>query len=201
MGDGLPSIEDFIQQLRNVEAQQKGKNAEARLMDITEFDLFRTGNAKPFDVVKPGGTVFRVDSMGSEPVKLAAGAFLLRKIYNEMFHWGQSDRIRLFVVLDEAHLLARDVTIPKLMKEGRKFGIALVLVSQSLEDFRPEVLENAGTKIAFRTNFPASKKIAQLLNSSNVAELASSIEKLQVGEAWVSTAALSKPVKTRMFTS
>lgn len=197
-GSRLPKMEEFVANLRNVEGQQKGKNAEARLMDITEFDLFRDENPVQFDVLGVSGTIFRVDSMGSEAVKLAAGAFLLRKIYNEMFRWGQSPGIRLVVVLDEAHLLAKDVTIPKLMKEGRKFGISLLLVSQSLDDFRSEVLENAGTKIAFRTNFPSSKKIAQLLGGSNVTSLATAIEKLQVGEAYISTAAYSQPKKTKM---
>lgn len=197
-GSRLPTIEEFVKSLRVVEGEKKGRNAEARLMEITEFDLFRDENTKAFDVLKVTGTIFRVDTMGSEAVKLAAGAFLLRKIYNEMFNWGQSKSIRLVVVLDEAHLLAKDVTIPKLMKEGRKFGISLVLVSQSLDDFRPEVLENAGTKIAFRTNFPSSKKVAQLLSGNNVASVAASIEKLQVGEAYVSTAQLSQPKKTRM---
>jgi DNA phosphorothioation-dependent restriction protein DptH len=197
-GNRLPTIEEFVKSLRVVEGEKKGKNAEARLMEITEFDLFRDENTKAFDVLNVTGTIFRVDTMGSEAVKLAAGAFLLRKIYNEMFKWGQSKSIRLVVVLDEAHLLAKDVTIPKLMKEGRKFGISLVLVSQSLDDFRPEVLENAGTKIAFRTNFPSSKKVAQLLSGNNVASVAASIEKLQVGEAYVSTAQLSQPKKTRM---
>jgi DNA phosphorothioation-dependent restriction protein DptH len=197
-GSRLPTIAEFVKNLRGVEGKQKGKNAEARLMDITEFDLFRDENTKPFEVLGVTGTIFRVDSMGSEAVKLAAGAFLLRKIYNEMFKWGQSKNIRLVVVLDEAHLLAKDVTIPKLMKEGRKFGISLVLVSQSLDDFRPEVLENAGTKIAFRTNFPSSKKVAQLLSGNNVASVAASIEKLQVGEAFVSTPQFSHPKKTKM---
>jgi hypothetical protein len=33
-------------------------------------------------------------------VQLAAGAFILRKIYREMFHWGQADRLAasVFVV-------------------------------------------------------------------------------------------------------
>jgi DNA phosphorothioation-dependent restriction protein DptH len=197
-GSRLPRMDEFVANLKNVEGQQKGKNAEARLMDITEFDLFRDEEAEHFDVLRKSGTIFRVDSMGSEAVKLAAGAFLLRKIYNEMFRWGHASSMRLVVVLDEAHLLAKDVTIPKLMKEGRKFGISLLLVSQSLDDFRSEVLENAGTKIAFRTNFPSSKKIAQLLGGSNVTSLASAIEKLQVGEAYVSASTYGQPKKTKM---
>jgi DNA phosphorothioation-dependent restriction protein DptH len=61
-------------------------------------------------------------------------------VYREMFRWGQADRLRLAVVLDEAHRLAKDVTLPKLMKEGRKYGISVVAASQGMADFHRDVL-------------------------------------------------------------
>ena len=97
-----------------------------------------------------------------EQVQRAAGAFVLRKVYREMFRWGQTRQLRLAVVLDEAHRLARDVTLPKIMKEGRKYGVAVVVASQGVEDFHPDVLGNAGTKVAFRCNYPQSRKVAGL---------------------------------------
>ena len=136
--------------------------------------------------------------MGTETIKVAAGAFLLRKIYNDMFAWGQTDRIRLAIVLDEAHLLAGDLTIPKLMKEGRKFGISLLLISQSLDDFRPGVVDNTGMKIVFRLNHPSSRKAAALLDSRDSGNVAIALERLQVGEAIVSLAEYPVPVKVRM---
>ena len=39
-----------------------------------------------------------------------------------MFSWGETRRLRLAIVLDEAHRLARDITLPTIMKEGRTFG-------------------------------------------------------------------------------
>jgi DNA phosphorothioation-dependent restriction protein DptH len=95
--------------------------------------------------------------------------------------------MRLAVVLDEAHRLAKDVTLPKLMKEGRKYGVAVVVASQGLEDFRRQVLENAGTKIVFRTNFPASKAVAGYLRGRAGQDLSHQIEQLGVGQAYVAT--------------
>ena len=77
-----------------------------------------------------------------------------------MFHWGNTNRLRLAIVLDEAHRLAKDVTLPKLMKEGRKFGIAVIVASQGINDFHQDILGNAGTKVIFRVNYPDSKKVA-----------------------------------------
>jgi DNA helicase HerA-like ATPase len=140
-----------------------------------------------------------VSKYRQDEVKITAGAFILRKIYNEMFQWGNAKHPRLAIVLDEAHRLSKDPTIPKLMKEGRKYGIVVLLVSQSLEDFAPQVIENTGTKIAFRTNYPASRKVASLIQSKNSKELADRLEILTTGKAIVSTPENPKPALVKMI--
>lgn len=89
--------------------------------------------------------------------------FLLfeEKLYKDVFRWGETDHLRLAVVLDEAHRLSRDITLPKLMKEGRKFGIVVISASQGVTDFHPDVLGNAGTKVIFRTNFTEGFRIPE----------------------------------------
>jgi DNA helicase HerA-like ATPase len=122
-----------------------------------------------------------------EQVQRAAGAFVLRKVYREMFRWGQTKQLRLAVVLDEAHRLARDVTLPKIMKEGRKYGVAVVVASQGVDDFHKDVLGNAGTKVAFRCNYPQSKTVAGFLRGRSGQDVAEALEQLSVGQAYVST--------------
>jgi DNA helicase HerA-like ATPase len=142
--------------------------------------------------------VFDLSRYPQEEVKLTAGSFILKKIYNEMFLWGKSERLRLSLILDEAHRLASDPTIPKLMKEGRKYGVSLLLASQNLDDFAPEVVQNAGLRVAFRNNHPASRKIASLLNQRDSINLAHQIERLGVGTAIVVTETIKNPRVTRM---
>jgi DNA phosphorothioation-dependent restriction protein DptH len=122
-----------------------------------------------------------------EQVQLAAGAFVLRKVYREMFRWGQTRELRLAVVLDEAHRLARDVTLPKIMKEGRKYGIAVVVASQGVDDFHKDVLGNAGTKVAFRCNFPQSRAVAGFLRGRAGQDMSVALENLSIGQAYIST--------------
>ena len=80
----------------------------------------------------------------------------------DMTTWGKTDKLRLAIVLDEAHRLSKDITLPKLMKEGRKFGIVIIVASQNNKDFHEDVLQNAGTKIVFQ--LPAQKLIARPSN-------------------------------------
>jgi DNA helicase HerA-like ATPase len=188
------SMEDFLSSLAQIEALEKNKNASARIQPFTSYQLFQIFDGAEPDFRLSKSLVFDVSRYSKvQEVKLAAGAFILRKIYNDMYSWGMSKEIRVLLVLDEAHLLAKNPTIPKLMKEGRKYGIAMMIVSQSIDDFSPEVPENAGTKIAFRTNFPSSKKVASMLRSRGSADLSEAIENLRVGEAFVSTQGKSEP--------
>lgn len=197
-GERLPNIDDFKKSLASVEAQNKGKNAGARLLSFTDYELFRNGNTQNFDVLNPLGWVFNVSKYRQDEVRITAGAFILRRIYNEMFQWNNAARPRLAIVLDEAHRLSKDPTIPKIMKEGRKFGVVVLLVSQSMDDFAPQVIDNAGSKIAFRTNFPASKKVASFLQSKNSAGLADKLENLNTAHAYVSTPDLRNPKMVKM---
>ena len=101
-------------------------------------------------------------------------------------------------MLDEAHRLAKDVTLAKLMKEGRKYGVAVVMASQGMSDFHRDVLGNAGTKIVFRTNFPASRTVAGFLRGRGDQDLSQDIEQLDVGVAYVSTPDHAQARRVRM---
>ena len=60
--------------------------------------------------------------------------------------------LRCFVVLDEAHKLSFDRGSPveKLLREGRKFGLGLILASQQPEEFIPVAFANTATKVVFQ---------------------------------------------------
>jgi len=85
------------------------------------------------------------------------------------------------------------------MKEGRKYGISVVVASQGLSDFKREVVLNAGAKIIFRTNFPDSKTVAGFLRGRDGVDLSQTIENLGVGQAFVSTPDDAKARKVFMF--
>lgn len=187
-GSSLPQLEEFALALEEVESGTGGKNARARLTTFTDFGLFQENAEGGFELLTdpPHGWVIDVSQLMEEVQRFAA-SFILRRVYREMFSWPQDGTMKLTVVLDEAHRMAKDVTLPKIMKEGRKYGVGVVVASQSADDFHKDVIGNAGTKIVFRTNFPASKEIAKILRGRNGIDLSQSIEGLGVGVAYVST--------------
>lgn len=184
--DKLPTMEELSEALAAVEGAGRGRNVVARLRPLTDFGLFVDHADQLFADLLRQGLVLDVHGV-MEQVQVAAGAFVLRKVYREMFRWGQSRQLRLAVVLDEAHRLAKDVTLPKIMKEGRKYGVVVVVASQGVADFHKDVLSNAGTKVAFRCNFPESRTVAGFMRGRAGQDLATALENLSVGQAYVST--------------
>jgi hypothetical protein len=196
----LPTASELAERIAELETASGTKNVLPRCRPLLEFDLFpmESSPETSFSEVVGAGAILDVSRVGLEAVQLGASAFVLRKVYKDMFTWGESERLRLVLVLDEAHRLSRDITLPKIMKEGRKFGVAVVVASQSMADFHQDVLGNAGTKVVFRTNFPMSKKVAGFLRPERGSDLADAIEQLDVGEAYVQTPDMSRCARTRM---
>jgi hypothetical protein len=183
---GVPTMAQFGAAVEEAEREARGRNARDRIRPLVDFGLFTDAPADTFASSWSDGAVVDLSGLTLETVQLAAGAFILRKVYREMFRWGQADRLRLAVVLDEAHRLAKDVTLPKLMKEGRKYGISVVAASQGMADFHRDVLANAGAKIIFRTNYPESRTTAGFLRGNDGQDLSQQLEQLAVGCAYVS---------------
>jgi DNA phosphorothioation-dependent restriction protein DptH len=196
---GLPSVNEVAERITQLEDERHIRNVTPRVRPLLEFDLFAPEEASLG--VGGGlqhGAVLDVSNVGLEKVQLAISAFMLRKVYKDMFQWGETDRLRLVLVLDEAHRLARDITLPKIMKEGRKFGIVVLVASQGLADFHPDVVGNAGAKVVFRTNFPQSRKVASFFRVTKGIDLAAGIEQLDVGEAYVQTSDMDRGSRVRM---
>ena len=76
-----------------------------------------------------------------------------------------------------------------------------LVASQSIGDFSRDVIANSGCKVVFRTNFPDSKAVAGFVRGDGNNDLSKEIEKLVVGEAFVSTPSSPAAKRTRMFSS
>lgn len=198
----FPTMRDISMRIERAEQANRTQNLAARCRPLLELDLFRPsgeGDDAIFIDRARDGLIVDLHNLYSETLQVATGAFLLRKIYRDMFSWGMADRLRLAIVLDEAHRLVRDATLPKIMKEGRKFGIAVILASQGLTDFHPDVLGNAGTKIAFRANYPESRKVAGFFRMQPGLDAKTVIESLQVGNAVVQTPEMQVAARVVMY--
>lgn len=196
-----PTLKELLQRIEQQEQARHVQHVIARCRTLLEMDLFQPGE-HPLDLLSivRSGLVIDLHNLFAESLHIAVGAFVLRKVYMDMFHWGSTRKLRLAIVLDEAHRLAKDMTLPKLMKEGRKFGVAVIVASQSVGDFHPDVLNNAGTKMIFRLNYPESRKVSSgVLRTRQNQNLAERIEQLPVGTAYVQTPDMTYGSAVKMY--
>lgn len=196
----LPTMADIARRLERKEQDSRVRNVLARCRTLLEFGLFRDlpAGSPTFTDLLRDGMIVRMDNVRSDEVRTAAGAFVIRKVYRDMFGWGRADRIRLAVVLDEAHRLAKDATLPRILKEGRKYGVLVVAASQGLADFDADVLGNVGTKVSFRANNPESRKVAGFYAATPGADLVGQIERLGVGQAVIQTPEMARAAVVRV---
>jgi hypothetical protein len=130
---------------------------------------------------------------------------VLRITYDALF-WSRNlpegGRERpLLVVLEEAHSYletksAAATAVRKIAKEGRKYGIGMMLVSQRPAEIDPTILSQCGTLFALRLTNPDDRGRIKSSASDGLEGLFSMLPVLRTGEAVIVGEAVNLPVRT-----
>lgn len=132
---------------------------------------------------------------------------LLRILYDALF-WARNlpegGRERpLFVVLEEAHAyLGREqagtaaTAVRRIAKEGRKYGVGMMLVSQRPSEIDPTILSQCGTLFAMRLANDTDRGQVAGAASDNLKGLFEMLPILRTGEAIIVGEAVSLPIRT-----
>ena len=134
---------------------------------------------------------------------------VLRILYEALF-WGK-DRSEggiarpLLVVMEEAHrYLSKETMGPsrsmvqRIVKEGRKFGVGAMIVSQRPTEVDETILSQCGTFIAMRQTNSADRSKVQASLPDNLAGIVDSLPVLRTGEAIITGEAARLPVRCRV---
>ncbi|WP_315861205.1 helicase HerA domain-containing protein [Anatilimnocola floriformis] len=150
-------------------------------------------------------TVFDLSGIPSTILDDLVGA-LLRILYDAAF-WGRAKpegaRTRpLMVVLEEAHVYLNaqsksraSAAARRIAKEGRKYGVGLMLVSQRPSEIDSTVLAQCGTIFALRLTNETDRGQIRSCSSDNLEGLFSMLPILRTGEALIVGEAVSLPVR------
>jgi hypothetical protein len=174
--------------------------------------LFVFNTFRPTGVRLSWGEILAADSR-VVVIQLRGLEYSLERAVTEFLLWsliGYIDALgpgplRCFVVLDEAHKLPFDRGSPveKLLREGRKFGLGLILASQQPEDFSPTAFGNTATKIVFQVGDERSTISRQLhrkiKNSHSFGDVYQLITKLPRGCAYVVSENVGRVVRIATF--
>ncbi|MCE4610538.1 MAG: ATP-binding protein [Desulfurococcales archaeon] len=147
-------------------------------------------------IVEPGKLTVMDLSRLDEKAADAVVSHYLRRILTERRKWkatgGEGYPSPIIVVIEEAHVLipAGEDTLTKMWaartaREGRKFGVGLVMVSQRPKRLDPDVLSQANNKIVLRMVEPQDIRYVQAASEELSEDLASLLPSLNTGEAVV----------------
>ncbi|WP_208727466.1 ATP-binding protein [Leptospira bourretii] len=172
------------------------------LKDIDSLFYDWIGNSKPI-------TILDLSGIPSEIMASISGT-LLKIIYDGLF-WGVNTKVGgknqpLLIVLEEAHSYLKageqsisSRTVQMIAKEGRKYGVGLLLVTQRPSELDETVLSQCGTMIALRMN---NSKDRGHIRSAVQDELQSMIDllpSLRTGEALISGEAVKIPSRVKFY--
>jgi hypothetical protein len=111
----------------------------------------------------------------------------------------------LLVMVDEAHrFLPEGIDTPAhrvfstIAKEGRKYGVGLMVVTQRPSDIDASVLSQAGTMIALRVTNPADRHAVASTVPDDLGGLVALLPSLRTGEGLVLGDALQVPSRVRI---
>jgi DNA helicase HerA-like ATPase len=150
-------------------------------------------------------SVFDLSGIPTAVVDDLVGA-VLRILYDAVF-WGrlkqEGGRERpLLVVLEEAHVYlgaqskSRAANAARrIAKEGRKYGVGLMLVSQRPSEVDTTVLSQCGTVIALRLTNDSDRAQVTSCASDNLKSLFSMLPILRTGEALIVGEAVNMPIR------
>lgn len=131
---------------------------------------------------------------------------ITRFVYDSMF-WGRNEpntgRNRpLLIAYEEAHsYLGKNETIyarnavEKIFKEGRKFGLGAVVISQRPSELSETILAQVGTFIALRLTNSSDQSIVKSMAPDNMNSLISLLPSLRIGEAVIVGEAINIPTR------
>ncbi len=134
---------------------------------------------------------------------------ILNIIYEALF-WGRErpeggrERPQL-IVMEEAHrYLGRETNgsarqiVQRIVKEGRKFGVGAMIVSQRPSEVDETILSQCGTFISLRLTNSGDRSKVQSALPDSLAAVANSLPILRTGEAIITGEAARLPVRCRL---
>ena len=121
-----------------------------RMSPIFDLELFGSeAQSIRLASILDQGTVVRLAQLPGDEVKNSVAEFFMMAYYNELISQPQSHEFSRLLVLDEAWRLVESPFLEPLMREGRAFGLGVIVASQFPTDLPAVVAGSTATKIYF----------------------------------------------------
>ncbi|CNI59949.1 MULTISPECIES: ATP-binding protein [Yersinia] len=154
-------------------------------------------------------TILDLSGVPFEVLDITIG-LITRFVYDSMF-WGRKESYTgkqrpLLLAFEEAHTyLGKNdksnyskAAVEKIFKEGRKFGVGALVISQRPSELSETILSQIGTLIALRLTNSSDQSIVKSSAPDNLNSLMDLLASLRIGEAVISGEAIKIPSRVRL---
>jgi hypothetical protein len=161
------------------------------------------------DEEQPGVKIVDFSEVPSDVLPVVTGTFA-RLLYDVQFWLRPEKRTPFSVVCDEAHLYlpVRDdadavekqalATFERIAKEGRKYGVSLVVVSQRPSDVSRTILSQCNNFLVLRLTNDSDQTVVRRLMPDSMTGLTEMLPLLDTGEALLLGDAVLLPTRIRL---
>ncbi len=154
-------------------------------------------------------TILDLSNVPFEVIDITVG-LITRFLYDSMF-WGRFEQNTgrnrpLLIAYEEAHsylgknnntIYAKDA-VERVFKEGRKFGVGAMVISQRPSELSETILAQVGTFIALRLTNSSDQSIVKSMAPDNMNSLINLLPSLRIGEAVVVGEAINIPSRVKL---
>jgi DNA helicase HerA-like ATPase len=160
------------------------------------------GNDKKLTILDLSGVPFEV-------LDITIG-LITRFVYDSMF-WGRFESYTgknrpLIIAYEEAHTYLGNsdnniysrIAVERIFKEGRKFGVGAMIISQRPSEISETILAQVGTFIALRLTNSGDQSIVRASSPDNLNSLINLLPSLRIGEAIILGEAIQIPSRVRI---
>ncbi len=211
------SLSPFLQLVReNVESLRGREDAKSLAAVLNKIDALSEKHrdilddnvADVLDRIEIGAiNIVDLSRLDEEAADVVVSHFLRkilasRKKYKKT---GEGLTVPIVIVIEEAHvLIPRDretiskYWVSRIAREGRKFGVGLVIVSQRPKGLDPDTLSQMNNKIILRIVEPSDQKYIRESSETLSEELIEQLPGLSIGEAVVIGPFIRLPARIRI---
>ncbi|MFT4080308.1 ATP-binding protein [Rhodomicrobium sp.] len=173
-----PSFDRVFERLRN---ERAGASLITKLSPLCDLGLFpaSTGNSS-FEGFINGRVCLDLKDLPTDEIKSALAEIIIIQLHGYALRGDQPRRLTRMVVFDEAHRVKNSNKLQTLAREGRAFGIGIVIGTQFPGDIPDTMAGNLATQLSLMNN-QAEHRIAvvrQAFGSTTSSEAKALLEKL-----------------------
>jgi hypothetical protein len=127
-----------------LQAEKGNENLLGRMSTIFDLGLFSSEEEADFAEVVASSTVVRLGQLPGDEVKNSVAEFFLMALYNHLIRQQQVHSLSRALVLDEAWRLVESPFLEPLAREGRAFGLCVLIATQYPDDLPEKMGKTSG---------------------------------------------------------